>query len=218
MCKKERSRHRVKSVTKLALVSVSYVALVAAGAGDVRAQASPPAEQGATQSDEPPSPPGTPAPEAPAAQPAASSSPATPAQQQPNVPPLPQVTVEAPRQKPRATSTMQTAQVSAPQPSAPQPSPPQSSVPDPSAAIQAAWPASGTQDARTGTVGIYSNSTPVATKINTPLIDIPQSLSVVTREFINDNSFQNLTDITRYVRASTSTRAKATATSSSSAA
>jgi catecholate siderophore receptor len=199
MCKKERSRHRVKSVTKLALVSVSYVALVAAGAGDVRAQASPPAEQGATQSDEPPSPPGTPAPEAPAAQPAASSSPATPAQQQPNVPPLPQVTVEAPRQKPRATSTMQTAQVSAPQPSAPQPSPPQSSVPDPSAAIQAAWPASGTQDARTGTVGIYSNSTPVATKINTPLIDIPQSLSVVTREFINDNSFQNLTDITRYV-------------------
>src|SRR6516164_2922434 len=141
MCKKERSRHRVKSVTKLALVSVSYVALVAAGAGDVRAQASPPAEQGATQSDEPPSPPGTPAPEAPAAQPAASSSPATPAQQQPNVPPLPQVTVEAPRQKPRATSTMQTAQVS---------------VPDPSAAIQAALPASGTQDARTGTVGIYS--------------------------------------------------------------
>src|SRR5262249_104042 len=81
----------------------------------------------------------------------------------------------------------------------PQAAPPQSSAPDPSAAIQAAWPASGTQDARTGTVGIYANSTPVATKINTPLIDIPQSLSVVTREFINDNSFQNLTDITRYV-------------------
>ena len=199
MSKKERSRHHVKSVKKLALVSVSYVALVAVGASDVRAQASPPAEQGATQSDEPPWPPGTPAQEAPTAQPDASPSPLTPAQQQPNVPPLPQVTVEAPRQKPRATSSVQTAQVSAPQPSPPQPSPPQSSTPDPSAAIQAAWPASGTQDARTGMVGIYSNSTPVATKINTPLIDIPQSLSVVTREFINDNSFQNLTDITRYV-------------------
>src|SRR5262249_33337442 len=199
MSKKERSRHRVKSVTKLALVSVSYVTLVAVGASDVRAQASPPAEQGATQSDEPPSPPGTPAQEAPTAQPDASPSPVTPAQQQPNVPPLPQVTVEAPRRKPRATSSVQTAQGSAPQPSPPQPSPPESSTPDPSAAIQAAWPASGTQDARTGTVGIYANSTPVATKINTPLIDIPQSLSVVTREFINDNSFQNLTDITRYV-------------------
>src|SRR5262249_55505198 len=50
-----------------------------------------------------------------------------------------------------------------------------------------------------GDGGHLCNSTPVATKINTPLIDIPQSLSVVTREFINDNSFQNLTDITRYV-------------------
>src|SRR5262245_27778399 len=151
MSKKERSRHRVESATKLALVSVSYVALVAVGASDVRAQASPPAEQGATQSDEPPSPPGTPAQEAPTAQPDASPSPVTPAQQQPNVPPLPQVTVEAPRRKPRATSSVQTAQGSAPQPSPPQPSPPQSSTPDPSAAIQAAWPASGTQDARTGT-------------------------------------------------------------------
>jgi catecholate siderophore receptor len=72
-------------------------------------------------------------------------------------------------------------------------------VPDSTAAIQAAWPASQTQDARTGTVGIYANSTPVATKINTPLVNIPQSLSVVTREFISDNSFQNLTDVTRYV-------------------
>jgi catecholate siderophore receptor len=72
-------------------------------------------------------------------------------------------------------------------------------VQNPSAAIQAAWPASGTQDGRTGTVGVYANSTSVATKINTPLVNIPQSLTVVTREFISDTSFQNLTDITRYV-------------------
>ncbi len=55
------------------------------------------------------------------------------------------------------------------------------------------------QDARTGTVGVYANSTSVATKTNTPLIDIPQSVSVVTKEFIQDQGFQTLTDVTRYV-------------------
>ena len=37
-------------------------------------------------------------------------------------------------------------------------------------------------DARTGTVGVYSNSTSVATKTNTPLINIPQSVDVLTKE------------------------------------
>jgi catecholate siderophore receptor len=58
---------------------------------------------------------------------------------------------------------------------------------------------SDTQDARTGTVGIYSNSTSVATKTNTPLINIPQSLNVATREFIKDQNFQAVTDVTRYM-------------------
>jgi catecholate siderophore receptor len=56
-----------------------------------------------------------------------------------------------------------------------------------------------TQDARTGTVGVYANSTSVATKSNTALVNIPQSLSVLTREFITDQGFQNLAEITRYV-------------------
>jgi catecholate siderophore receptor len=56
-----------------------------------------------------------------------------------------------------------------------------------------------TQDARTGTVGVYSNSTSVATKTNTPLVNIPQSVSVLTKSFIEDQSPQNLTDVTRYV-------------------
>jgi catecholate siderophore receptor len=56
-----------------------------------------------------------------------------------------------------------------------------------------------TQDARTGTVGVYANSTSVATKTNTPIVNIPQSLSVVTREFIQDNAFQGVTDVTRYI-------------------
>jgi catecholate siderophore receptor len=55
------------------------------------------------------------------------------------------------------------------------------------------------QDARTGTVGIYANSTSVATKTNTPLVNIPQSLSVLTKDFIRDQGFQGLTDVTRYV-------------------
>ena len=56
-----------------------------------------------------------------------------------------------------------------------------------------------TQAGRTGTVGVYSNSTSVATKTNTPLINIPQSVSVLTKDFIKDQSFQSVTEATRYV-------------------
>src|SRR5215831_8715088 len=182
---------RLRVAAKIALISVSYLALAAVGANEVRAEESPPV-QAATES---PSAPALPAQESPSSPSATSSSPGqTSTPQQPDTTALPPVTVEAAQPKPRAASPVRSAQVSAPRPIAPPPS-----APDPSAAIQAAWPASGTQDARTGTVGVYSNSTSVATKINTPIVNIPQSLSVVTREFISDNSFQNLTDITRYV-------------------
>ena len=55
------------------------------------------------------------------------------------------------------------------------------------------------QDARTGTVGAIANSTSVATRTNTPLVNIPQSINVITKDFISDQSQQNLTDVTRYV-------------------
>ncbi len=58
---------------------------------------------------------------------------------------------------------------------------------------------SQSQEARTGTSGVYSNSTSVATKTNTPLLNIPQSVNVVTKEFIRDQNFQSVTDVTRYV-------------------
>ena len=64
---------------------------------------------------------------------------------------------------------------------------------------QAAPRSADTQDARTGTVGVYSGSTAVATKTSTPLLDIPQSVSVVTHDAIKDQNPQNLTDVTRYV-------------------
>jgi catecholate siderophore receptor len=69
--------------------------------------------------------------------------------------------------------------------------------PEPQSAPRAAFAES--QDARTGTVGVYANSTSVATKTNTPLVNIPQSLTVLTKEYIRDQNFQNLTDVTRYV-------------------
>src|SRR5204863_372649 len=146
---------------------------------------------------EPAPPPAAPAREPPSAQSDTSSPPAgTPAQPDTT---LPQVTVEAPRSKPRATPTVQTSQLSGRPRVAPAPVAPPPNAPDSTAAIQAAWPASQTQDARTGTVGVFANSTSAATKINTPLVNIPQSVSVITREFINDTGFQNLADITRYV-------------------
>jgi catecholate siderophore receptor len=64
----------------------------------------------------------------------------------------------------------------------------------------AAKPSFGpTQDARTGTVGVYSDSTSTATKTNTRLVNIPQSITVLTKDYIRDQSFQNLTEATRYV-------------------
>ncbi len=44
------------------------------------------------------------------------------------------------------------------------------------------------QDVRTGTVGYYTDSTGVATKTNTPLINVPQSVTVLSKEFIQDQS------------------------------
>src|ERR1051325_1952663 len=56
-----------------------------------------------------------------------------------------------------------------------------------------------TVQGESGTSGYVANSTSVATKTNTPLINIPQSINVVTKEFIKDQNFQSLTDVTRYV-------------------
>jgi catecholate siderophore receptor len=79
-------------------------------------------------------------------------------------------------------------------------------------------PFAESQDARTGTVGVYANSTSIATKTNAPLVNIPQSITVVTKDFIRDQGFQSLTEVTRYVPASRSIRARAIGTNSSSAA
>ncbi|HEY0233610.1 MAG TPA: TonB-dependent siderophore receptor [Afipia sp.] len=64
--------------------------------------------------------------------------------------------------------------------------------------VEAAW-AGNSQAQRTGTVGYYQNSTSVATKTNTPLLNIPQSVSVLTKDFLKDQAMSNITDAVRFV-------------------
>src|SRR5262249_30671367 len=114
--------------------------------------------------------------------------------QAPGASTLPPVQVDEPRRKPvrrprnqPSQRTEATARRPAAQPT-PQPTPP-TPVSNPA----------NTFDARTGTVGVYSNSTAVPPKTNTPLLNIPQSVSVLTKDFIRDQNFQQVTDVTRYV-------------------
>ncbi len=72
-------------------------------------------------------------------------------------------------------------------------------APRPPAAAPAPAPVVDSQDARTGTVGVYANSSSVAMKTNTPLVNTPQSVSVLTKDYIKDQSFQSLEDAVRYV-------------------
>src|SRR3954451_1498004 len=103
----------------------------------------------------------------------------------PGVTALPPVSVDVtkPKKRPKRAATRTGPRVAAPA----RPLPP------------APGQALDTQDTRTGTVGVYANSTSVATKTNTAIINIPQSVDVITKDFIRDNNFQTLTDVTRYV-------------------
>ena len=49
------------------------------------------------------------------------------------------------------------------------------------------------------TIGYVGTSTSTATKTNTPIISIPQSITVLTGEFIRDQNFQSLGEALRYV-------------------
>lgn len=47
--------------------------------------------------------------------------------------------------------------------------------------------------------GYKAETTSTATKTDTPLRDVPQSITVVTRQLIDDQNMQNLADVVRYV-------------------
>src|SRR5258705_4456588 len=55
------------------------------------------------------------------------------------------------------------------------------------------------QTGQAGTRGYLATQTSSGTKTDTPIINIPQSISVLTREFIRDQGFQSLGDSLRYV-------------------
>lgn len=50
-----------------------------------------------------------------------------------------------------------------------------------------------------GTIGYLATRTSTATKTNTPLIDIPQSITVITKQQVQDIGAQKLEDVVRYV-------------------
>ncbi|HEV7877616.1 TonB-dependent siderophore receptor [Bradyrhizobium sp.] len=60
-------------------------------------------------------------------------------------------------------------------------------------------PSVNPQDARTGQTGYVTGSTSSATKTNTALLNIPASVSVLTKEFIKDQAFTSIGEAVRYV-------------------
>jgi catecholate siderophore receptor len=101
---------------------------------------------------------------------------------------LPQVTVNTNKPRPAPARTVPARRVSVP--TAPQPA---TSLPPPSV-----W-TSALQSGAAGTVGYLATRTTSATKTDTPLINVPQSVSVLTQQFIQDQSFQGFTEYLRYV-------------------
>jgi catecholate siderophore receptor len=177
-------RARLGFVSIAAILCVTGVARIYAQPAPGGDQATPQQSPTAAQPDTTP-PAGAPSPQ-PSVPPAEQN---VPAAQQATTPPpasgssgerLPTIRIGAARTKPK-----------------PKPRPVQ--VVQPAPATSAALAAPDTQDSRTGTVGIYANSTSIATKVNTPLVNIPQSVNVATKEYIKDQGFQSVTDITRYV-------------------
>lgn len=101
------------------------------------------------------------------------------AQQAPSPSDLPPLNVEAKKPVPVAKQAQPS-----PTPQATVEAPQQPSVPAPNVK---------------GDVGYLATRSSTATKTDTPLRDVPQSISVVTQEQIKDQSFQSIGDIVRYV-------------------
>ncbi|MGY4361856.1 outer membrane receptor for monomeric catechols [Bradyrhizobium sp. i1.7.7] len=60
-------------------------------------------------------------------------------------------------------------------------------------------PSVNNQDARTGQKGYVTRSVTSATKTNTALLNVPQSVTVLTKDFIRDQAFTSIGEATRYV-------------------
>jgi catecholate siderophore receptor len=103
---------------------------------------------------------------------------------------LPPVTVTSPDQRPRKLRTATPAPRAARSNRSALPARP---------AIEKKPPSVNNQDARTGQVGYITHSVSSATKTNTALLNVPQSVTVLTKEFIRDQAFTSIGEATRYV-------------------
>lgn len=164
------------------------IALIVLGAAvEARAQQSPAqGEQSPGEQSAPAEPQQSPAQQAPALQPP-TATPQPPAEQKADTP-LPTVQVEARRPQPSRQATATPAR--APRTTAAAASPPTETTPKlPPQSSQAAW----------GPVrGYVAKNSATATKTNTPLIETPQAVSVVTRDQIEAQAAQNLSQALRY--------------------
>jgi catecholate siderophore receptor len=98
---------------------------------------------------------------------------------------LPQLSVEATAVKKKAPAKAKRRAAAQPQQAAPPPAP---TTPPPEATTNPG-----------GVTGYQATRTSTATKTDTPLIDVPQAISVVTREQIEDQSAHSLADVVRYI-------------------
>jgi iron complex outermembrane receptor protein len=164
------------------------VALIVLGVAlEARAQqSSAQGEQSPGEQSAPAEPRQPPAQQAPALQPP-TATPQPPAEQKVDTP-LPTVQVEARRPQPSRQATATPAR--APRTTAAAASPPTETTPRlPPQSSQAAW----------GPVrGYVAKNSATATKTNTPLIETPQAVSVVTRDQIEAQAAQNLSQALRY--------------------
>ncbi|WP_244613891.1 TonB-dependent receptor [Nitrobacter winogradskyi] len=60
-------------------------------------------------------------------------------------------------------------------------------------------PSVNSQDARTGQSGYITQSINSATRTDTPLVNVPQSVTVLTKDFIRDQAIMSVGEATRYV-------------------
>jgi catecholate siderophore receptor len=106
--------------------------------------------------------------------------------------PLPTVSVQADRPKPRRTQAAVGTPTRTRLPTPPAPAAPATS-PLPAAGT-GLWGKPGTDP-----VGYVVNSTSTATKTNTQLLNIPQSITVLTKDFVKDIDAESLGEAIRYV-------------------
>jgi catecholate siderophore receptor len=104
------------------------------------------------------------------------------AEARPGATSLPPVSVDPVRRKPRRARATTTSRQAAP-----------------AAVAQTQAKPLDTQEARSGTIGYLATRTSSATKTNTALINVPQSVTVLTKDFLKDTGSQSVSEAIRYV-------------------